>query len=322
MAQSGNRSNNTENESILDVLLEKAANIEHSTNQNTIARLLSEAIRLNAKRERTLRESTITIRMSDRLTKEKIMEEIENKWVNDMKQAPVTFWQDKESVFCQFVTPQTKNDFLDMVLLAKEGMTVKEAIARANSDGVHFQRRPVRLEIPNVRQNIKTDIIRNTLENLVSASGAIQEFKEGKMQAATRSRGVYFKTNSTGFCQLFKTIDGAIPYSNKETNTRARLFIKINAKPWQCRDCFKIGQHQCEGKSCSQCGNKGHLTADCKAKTKNCNNCRRKGHKAKDAHCPTYLNEMAKELRKMDLPLEFLEDPDLRFCLIKHLQLK
>lgn len=324
MAQSNadNMAKRGENETILDVILEKTANVEHQTNQNTITRLLSEAIRINSKRERALRESTITIKISDAMDKNKIMDTIESKWIVAKKQVPTTFWQDRDHVYCQFVSPDVKNNFLDFVSLTKEGDVIKDNIIKANMDGLHFQRRPIRLEIQNVRANVKTELVKSTLDKLLENIGEIKEFKEGKLQTITRTRGLYFRANAACFTQLFKVLDGSIPYTNRDTNTRVKLFVKINAKPWQCRECFKIGQHSCEGRSCAQCGNKGHTTTDCKSKTKACNNCKRRGHRAKDAHCPYYLNEIAKELRKMDIPLEFLEDTDSRFCLIKHLQLK
>lgn len=311
-----------ENETILDVILEKTANVEHQANLSTIARTLNEAIRLNSKRERALREATISIKISDTTNREKIIETIESKWMTGKQQVPVTFWQDKEYVYCQFVSPTTKNNFLDFVALSGEGDVVRDNIVAANSEGLHFQRKPVRLEVANVRANIKTELIRATLDKIVANIGEIQDFKEGKMQTISKTRGIYFRANAACFSQLFKTLDGSVPYANKDTNTRTKLLIKINAKPWQCRDCFKIGQHQCEGKVCGQCGTKGHAAVDCRSKTKSCNNCKRKGHRAKDTHCPFYLNEIAKELRKMDIPLEFLEETDMRFCLIKHLQLK
>lgn len=324
MAQSNANSSSKrdENETILDVILEKTANVEHQTNQGTIMRLLSEAIRTNSKRERALRESTITVKLSDDVDKEKIIETIESRWVMAKQQVPATFWQDKDNVYCQFVSSEAKNNFLDFVQLTEEGGTIKDSILKANLNGLHFQRKPVRMEMSNVRANIRSEMIKSTLDKLVENIGEIQEFKEGKLQAITKTRGIYFRADGACFSHLFKTLDGSIPYANRETNTRVKLFIKINAKPWQCRDCFKIGQHQCEGRVCGQCGNKGHATADCKSKTKNCNNCKKRGHRAKDTHCPFYLNEIAKELRKMDIPLEFLEDADLRFCLTKHLQLK
>lgn len=306
----------------MDIILEKASNIEHSSNQQVTKSLLEEAIKLNAKREKSLRVSTITIRMSEEVTKESAIREIEHKWVTEREQIPPTFWQDKDFIYCQFFNTATKNDFLDMIKLTNSCPMLKDSIVGPNGDGIHFQRKPVRLEISNVRANIRTDIIKSTLEKLISAAAGVHEFKEGKPQAATRARTIYFRTSGNGFAQLFKENDGAIPYSNAATGTRTRLFIKINAKPWQCRECYKIGQHQCEGRLCGQCGNKGHNTHECRSVNKMCNNCKRKGHRAKDSHCPYFLNEVSKELRKMDIPIEFLEDKELRFLLIKHLQLK
>ena len=56
--------------------------------------------------------------------------------------------------------------------------------------------------------------------------------------------------------------------------------------------------------------------------TKFCTNCKQKGHKAKDTHCRTYLMEISKELRKMDIPLEYLVEQEFREALVRHTQLK
>lgn len=148
------------------------------------------------------------------------------------------------------------------------------------------------------------------------------DIREGKPQQVTKSRSIFFKTNAASTKTLLVGLDGMLPYSNQATQTRTKLYLRINVKPWQCRDCYKIGQHQCTGKKCAQCGTTGHSGKECKSKTKFCDICKRKGHRAKDAHCPTYLNEVAKEIRKIDIPLEFYEDKELRIMLTRHLQIK
>ena len=64
------------------------------------------------------------------------------------------------------------------------------------------------------------------------------------------------------------------------------------------------------------------MTRDCKSNIRFCPLCKRKGHRAKDTHCPTYLYELTKELKKMAIPLEWMEDKDMRMTLIKSIQLK
>lgn len=314
-------SNNT-NGSILDIILEKSSNIEQQTNKETIRIALNEAIKTHAKRERVLRYSTIAISSDDRFKANEASELIEKHWTDRKDKAPATYWADKTHIFVQFISMEAKNEFLSHAnsIFSSE---FKDRLQKPNSRGEHMTRRPIRVEISNVRGNIKTNKIEQILKNILSGSkeNVLENFHEGKPNHQ-QQRSILFRINGEAFKVLFGMLDGALPYVNLETNTKTRLFMKINCKPWNCRDCFALGQHQCDGKTCAQCGTKGHVTKDCKQKTKYCNNCKRKGHRAKDTHCPTYLNEIGKELRKMDFPIEYFEDKELRFNLIKHLQLK
>lgn len=313
---------------ILDVIHEKTANIEQATNAQLVKKGLALQIRAQANRERKLRESTITISHKDNLNHSEVIDIMESKWIEASKQLPVTFWQDKETSYCQFNDKATKEQFLDEARALSWPANEIEKKVRNNIIGLenrsiaNYTRKPVKIELANVRANVKAELIKETLEIMTSASTLIEQFKEGKPHAVTKARSIYFRTNQQGVRKLFKEMDGAIPYNNKATNTRIKLFAKINSKPWQCRDCLIFGQHQCTGKVCNQCGLKGHETRDCKSKTKNCNNCKRRGHKAKDTHCNTYLNEVIKELRKMDIPIEYYEDKELTNQLINSLQIK
>lgn len=330
-------SNNANTGSILDVIHEKTANVEQINNQQNTLRLLHEAIKLLGKRERALRESTITVcreggRLGDkRLEHNEIVEIIEKIWCQDNDQITCTYWQDKTNTYCQFIDCPSKNAFLDK--LSSQATEINQnqspniellrvAIIKPNNAGLHYTRKPARLEISNVRHNIKLDTVKDTLERLTSAIGQITDLKEGKEHKVTKIKSIYFRTNSAGFAQLMGPLDGAIPYTNKSTQTRTRLFIKLNCRPWQCKECAAYGQHQCIGKCCAQCGNKGHEARDCYSRTKTCNNCKKRGHRAKDSHCPMYISETIKELRKMDIPLEYLEDKELRTTLIRALQYK
>lgn len=200
---------------------------------------------------------------------------------------------------------------------------IREAVTKANREGYHFERKPVGVMINNVRCNIKADSIEEAINNIVEKPGTISDFKEGAPNHnVVKGRNIFFRVNGEAFKQIFKKLDGAIPYLRRESNTRMRLFAKINCKPFQCRDCFIIGQHQCPGRICGQCGIKGHDTRDCKAKTRYCSNCKKPGHRARDLNCIYYLDQLAKELRKMDVPIEYLEESEHRFALIKYIQLK
>lgn len=323
----GNSANNLNTGTILDIIREKTANIEQITHQQSYKRNLDESLRAIVKRERNVREATITIRQGEQLKHEDVIAIMEAKWVERNKeQVAITYWQDREFSYCQFIDRESKEGFLNEVKNLAWPGNDKEAKLRDsikglfNSNEPHFTRKPVKIEISQVRPNVKIDKLKEILDKLTSASTLIAGLKEGKPHGITKNRSVYFQTNAIGLHQLLGTLDGAIPYANKETNTRTKLFIRINAKPWQCRECLTFGHHQCQGKVCNQCGLKGHETRECKAKTKNCNNCRKRGHKAKDNFCPTYMAEIIKEIRKMDIPIEYIEEKKLRTLLINNLQ--
>lgn len=317
--------NQSNGQTVLDVILEKTSNIEATSNRSTIHKLLSEELKINGRREHKLRHETITIKTRD--PKEDVIREIEEGWTNkECKLAP-TVWQDKENVYVQFASSEEKNDFLDFAITGKGAKDIFKNIVKPNPEGLHFTRRMVRAIITNVRGNIKLNIIEDSLKRMFRNTDAkLEDLREGKPIAhgvgQLNVRNVMFKLDSIGFRVLFKAHDGVIPYSNPQTNTRIKLIARINARPYQCRECAQLGQHQCKGKTCGQCGMSGHLSKDCKSLTKYCPNCKRKGHRVKDLHCPTYLSEMSKEIRKMDIPLEFLVETEYRDMLLKHIQLK
>lgn len=310
--------------SILDAIHEKASNIEQATNSQTIKNGLDNMIKVAAKRERKLRESTLTIKHSETLDHGTIIDIIETKWVIGEKQLPITFWQDKENTYAQLHDKETKdkllNKFKDPSWIANENDKLLKAAINNINGQIHYTRKQVKIEISNVRGNVKADLIKTTLDELMKDTAIIVGFKEGKPHNITKARSIYFRVDAEGVRKLLGTMDGAIPYLNRATSTRIKLFTKINVKPWQCKDCQTFGQHQCSGKTCNQCGIKGHETKECKSKTKHCNNCKRKGHRTKDVHCPIYMAEILKEIKKADLPLEYLENKELRQQLINSLQ--
>jgi len=147
------------------------------------------------------------------------------------------------------------------------------------------------------------------------------ESQKMAVSSQTNKRTISMKVNGPAFWDIFSTMNGIIPYTDGKTKTN--LFVRINCRPWQCRACYAIGYHpNCDGKTCTKCGSKEHQASNCSRKTRFCTNCKKPGHSARDTHCPRYLNEFAKEVRKFDLPLEYLEDSDRIGQLIKQLQLK
>lgn len=201
----------------------------------------------------------------------------------------------------------------------------------------------------------------NYLRNLI-LDGADQDcdftdFRCGKPhnQGSNIVKSILFKVNSAGIEHLFTKLNGALPIISRSAGKLISIKIpfRINTKAWMCKDCFKLGTnsdleeqhdgvaasegrplrhnplnvnrtntHRCRGKLCARCGSSKHNTAACSETGRYCVNCRRSGHRARDVNCPTHLLAITREIRKIDLPLEYLEDQDLRFILLKALMIK
>lgn len=305
---------------LLEVIAERTLNTEQIVQNKSVQDSLSETLRLMARKEKLIRETTIMIKLDSMTTPTKVSEFIELKYCNVIQRPSASYWQDKDYVYVNFITKCEKDSFLDWITLNTDESEFKMRIQEANEDGDHLQRKPIRLMINNVRKVIKTEILQLALKRILEDDNSMINFHEGKANSITGARSIMFNTDANGFRKLFGALEGTIPYVNTSTSTKTRLFIKINCKPWTCRDCFSFGIHQCEGKLCANCGLNGHLTKDCKSKTKFCKNCKRKGHRAKDSHCPLYLAEVAKEVRKYCFPLEYFTDIELRYHMTKHIQ--
>lgn len=303
----------------LDVILEKTTNTEEITQAKRVKESISETLRLMARREKLVRQSTITIKLSNELTLKKISEVIEKEFCDKVERPSASYWQDKESAYAQFSNQSDKDYFLDWAHVNQ--IIFKDAIQKPNSNGEHIQRKPIRVVINNVRKAILADKVKENLVRILGGEESLGNFREGKPNPITRARAIMFNTDEAGFRTLFGCLEGAIPYINTATDTKSKLILKINCKPWACRDCFAFGPHQCTGKVCGNCGATGHPVKECKVKTKFCKNCKRRGHRAKDNHCPIFLAEVAKELRKMCIPIDYFEDRELRFNLMKHIQI-
>lgn len=297
---------------------EATSNIERMVNNRSIKDALAEAIRVQGRKEKLLRQSTISFDKTGIDTKE-ISAWIDEEWVFKLKQAPVTYWSDKQFLNCQFINMEAKQSYLASGLNSKPIFADK--LTPMNDLGEHFRRRPVRIIINNVRPAINTDRVIEIIKNCADFDTTITEVKDGKPHPVTKTRSIFFRVNGHGLTMLIDKMDGEIPYSDKNSHIKTRLRLKVNCKPWQCRDCFSLGIHECEGRKCRNCGSKAHLTKECSSGLKYCVNCKKRGHRASDLHCPTYLNEIAKELRKMEIPTEMLEEKQLRITLAKCVQL-
>lgn len=304
--------------SILDSIFEKTANIEYNSNSSNIKETIADILRTSAHKELKLRESTITMKKDSDKDHEALTKAIEE-WCSQRKQLSPTVWQDKDQSYFQFDATETKEAILCFLNGNSE---FKGLVVKYGGDNEYFRRKPVRIIINNLRGDIKFERVVEILQTATGSSKAIIEAREGKPHPLTRSRAITFKVKAEDAHTLFVALDGELTYSTKEIPKRTKLLMKINVKPWQCKDCSKFGVHKCEGKKCTTCGASDHQAKDCKAKTKFCTNCKKRGHKAKDAHCSTYLNEIAKEIRKMDIPNSLLESASMRNRLAKFLQYK
>lgn len=258
------------------------------------------------------------------------METIERDWVSKREQTSVIHWADKEHAYVQFMNEATKQVFMETALRQREADTllfkiIKLAIPPSDS-GYHFRRREIKLEITGVRPTVIISHIDESLKRIPGTNETmISPLREGKLHGppGKQIRSLMFKVNANGFRTIYSKLNGVIPYNRLDTATKLRLYPRINARPWSCRDCYYVGpNHQCNGKACAQCGQKGHLTKDCTSQTRFCTNCKKRGHRAKDPHCPAYLREVVKEIRRMDVPLEFLEDKELRNQFVHSLIIK
>lgn len=307
--------------SLLEVIAEKSANSEQLLQANSIKQGLSELLRSMSKKEKLTRESTIMVKLSDKITPEQVSDMIETDYCSVVDKPSASYWQDKEYSYAQFINRLEKEFFLGWIQRNRKHAEIKNNIQPPNDNGEHLTRKPVRIMINNVRRPVKTDLVEQALKRVLGDKCLFEKFHAGKANDMTGTRAIMFQTDAEGFDKLFGSCEGTVPYFNAATKTKTRLFLKINCKPWACKECFAFGIHTCEGKVCGNCGHKDHVTKDCKTKTKFCKNCKRKGHRAKDTHCPMYQAEVAKELRKMCIPLDYFEDKEKRFHLLKHIQI-
>lgn len=311
------QNNSTPN--VLEVLNEKITNIEIINTSQLKKQLLNNGIKTLGEREAKLRESTITIEHFN--NDAKVVEDLEKNWVDRLEQAPLQYWSDKEFSYIQFPNNDVKLEFLELYLSKPtELITSKISILPANElTGQHITRRAVKCEITNVNSRISVDKINQVLNTTLHGGDKVIAVREGKQHQNTRNRSIMFNTNSVGIRKIIQEMDGYIQINLPTLRIKSKLNIKIQCKPWVCKDCFSLGKHDCKGKICGNCGSAGHAFKECKANKRHCNNCKKTGHKAKDPHCSAYQNEIIKELRRMDIPCDMMTNKTKRELLINHL---
>lgn len=308
---------------ILDTIKEHTTNLEHIVTGNHVNAIIADALQEFGPRERATRESAITIEGSPESPADDAVKLIEEQWISQRGQAPVTFWKDKNFTYAQFINKQTKEVFLEYIKTKPDMKKMMDMILKPNSDGQHITRKEVRLVISGVPESVDETKLEDTLKALSGPGATINQVRAGKPYGneSRKVKSIMLNANAAAFKLIFKAIGGSIPYNHNQN--KMRLFPKVACKPWACRECYFIGpNHSCQGRTCGQCGKSGHITKDCKSKTRYCSNCKRPGHRARDAHCPVFVREVIKELKRMDFPLEFLESKQRRFELLKSLSYK
>lgn len=313
---------------LMESIVEKLTNIESMTTTKTTEDIIADALKDHAKRERILRETTITLKHTNEFTSENISEVIKSDYIVALDMPVVEFWRDKDFTYAKFLSKVCKDHFLAYVtetrLVANSQDKLAAAIQTANPDGTHFSRKDVRFEIPNCPELIDTAQLNKTITRVMAPGAVVKDIREGKVHGYGRKvKSIMLKTNAEGCRTILRGFLGAIPYNSLDSKIKTKLHPKISCKPWSCKDCYFIGpNHKCEGKICAQCAKKGHATKDCKAKIRYCANCKKRGHRAKDANCPIYMREVLNQIKRMDIPMEILEDESRRNQLAKSLYYK
>lgn len=303
-------------ESQLDVIKEKVHNIENVCNRSSTRKSLSEAIKTMAIKEIFTRAYTVTIRTDNLMKGEQLIQQINE---NAKFSLPMHHWEDTNHLYLRFAHPDDFDKFTTAMNKSNnEPLTsIGNRIDKdSNKTPVKLTRKPVKIEITNVRENIKLDDIKKAIDAIDRGLAEINELKEGKVIEKTRTRYISMKANAAAFMLIFKNLDGMI------ITSKSRLFPRVNVRPYMCRDCFSLTvMHQCQGKICNNCGNTDHKVQECKKESKYCTNCKQPGHRAKDSHSRRFIQEVIKEIQKSDIPTEFFSDEAYRSILIKNLNI-
>lgn len=325
-ANNANGSNNVNNENnvnydpnhnILDIIAERTSNIEFINVLQLRQQTLSKNIKNLGRREALLRDTTITI--SHNKLPAEIINNFEQNWVEKLEQAPLVYWQDLDNLYVQFPNQINKLEFLEMYtskpndIISTNGASLLPPNPKTKQ---HISRKPVKCEISNVSPKITASKINNILNQTIHHGEKIINVREGKQHGNNFNRTIMFTVDAKGLERIIDDMDGHVQFNQPTLNIKTQLNIKVNCKPWQCKLCLKLGKHECAGQLCGNCGSKGHLSKECHSKRRHCSNCNKPGHRAKDSHCQIYQNEVIKELRKMDIPTDFMIEKEKRVRLI------
>lgn len=323
-----------------------------------LKKAMAEGIWMTSFQERRLRESTITLltssmenrceadchcnggagsksagtsRSCKRFNLATIMQLVERQWTDLKDMAYPSFWSDAKCTYIEFKSPYDKHLFLKTieeeqdVFKSKLGLPLINLVKEPDlMTGHHYKRRPIRLELSSVSPSIDSQKL---LHKLISYAPDVCEItplvRSGLITPfSDEPRNLTFTVNAAGFTYIFDTLGGIIRYNDLGRCGSIKLYPKIIACPYVCNDCYRMGAHKCLGSCCPKCAGPGHRHFECPKKLAFCVNCKRFGHRSKDINCSSYVNEFLKELRKLDIPLEFYEEDHKRFLLLKSLILR
>jgi len=314
-------SNHQTTEPILNTLLEKAANIERATNIIMIGAAIKEALKEQCRNERDLRQKTITFNITDKASGDAVIDCI-MAWVSLSMSGPPSFRQARDKLYAQMASIRDKEALIDYIKLSQPDTLLSQTLSKPPPNWLYFERLPVKLEINNLPESVQIGKVRDTLQSVIqhNSNAHIIAIKDGKTHAKTKKRTVSLRVNGEAFYHFIIQMNGIVPLMDGRLKTN--LYFRINCRPWQYGDCHTIGfRLTCPGKLCANCGATDHQARACSKRTEYCKNCTKPGHRAEDNHCPKFLVEVAKEIRKHDFPIEVLTDSEMISALIEQIQL-
>lgn len=276
--------------------------------------------------ERRERELTLTFSKAGN-SKQLLDELIEKDWMATSVDQPMTkTWYDRDRTYLRFIDLNSKELFLNYLNSRSENShkasRLKENLLPVNSDGHTLIRRQVTLMLRGIHGAISLKLVKSLLTKYGSDLCQFNFISESDDDCLDKGKrrmpNVLVKVNSEGFRTVFDTLNGVIPYYNRETNVRGQLHATIFCKPWVCNKCYFVGfKHKCPGKRCAMCGSKQHTTTNCKSNVRICSNCKQVGHRPRDAECPIFLKEVIRMVKQLDIPIEYLEDDRKRLILVR-----
>lgn len=296
----------------------------------SLERKFTDALREYSISERNKRFNTVAFKTSTQFKHETIENLVGQEWKSKLSEKIETQWPDRYHQNIQLATREKRDQFIQLIHTKTNPLNQLEtSLVKTPFEELHYSRKKVRLEISKVPLWINIQDIEEKIKSYVSAKGNMSEFKEGKPYRSVpdgMTRVVIWSVDAQAFEDIFDNMTSGLSFYNPADKQSRTLYPKIGCRPWSCRSCHFLGggQHppKCNKKSCSRCGDPRHMARDCSSHTTQCTNCNQEGHLATDIHCPIYFRETFKEIKRVDIPLSYLENGLKRFYLYKLLSYK